>query len=69
MKKNKLNIEKLKYEMEMKYERREMKCGNMALVSLEMEDAEWIHNSVGVGQSRIENEIKNILLLSWRRSV
>ena len=45
-----------------------MKCGNMASVSLEREEAEWIHYSVGVGQSRIENEIEK-LFLSWRRSV
>ena len=68
MKKNKLNIEKLKYEMEMKYERREMNCRNMASVSLEMEDTEWIHHSVGVGQSRNENEIEK-LFFSWRSSV
>ena len=54
--------------MEMKYERREMKCRNMASVSLEMEDTEWIHYSVGVGQSRNENEIEK-LFLSWRSSV
>ena len=63
-----MNIEKLKYEIEKKYETREMKCRNMASVSLEMEDAEWIHHSVGVGQSRNENEIEK-LFLSWRSSV
>ena len=40
-----------------------MKCGNMAPVSLEMEDAEWIHDSAGVGQSRIENEIEKYTVL------
>ena len=45
------------------HKKKKMKCRIMVSVSLEMEDAEWIHDSVGVGQSRIENEIEKYTVL------